>query len=250
MSIERLNIAYTLTFTTPFHLGTGIREGLVDRTVVRDGQGYLYVPGSTFKGMVREYCEQLARLYGLPVASPHDGRAALRWLGQSQPPLVTRVFGSQHLAGRLFFDDARQAGLSQFDGMKAGDGEYKGLQVGLTTQVRLDRLTRTAAPHALYTSEFGIRELAFQGVIQGWLDCIPIPELAEDGLTPTYSLLLLLAGLRMVERIGGNKSTGKGQCQCVITTLLLNNIPVPPQTQEAWLAEIDILGYYTKAKEE
>ncbi|HLX40940.1 MAG TPA: RAMP superfamily CRISPR-associated protein, partial [Ktedonobacteraceae bacterium] len=61
--IDRIQIDYTLTFKTPFHCGTGIRAGLIDRTVVKDGAGYLYVPGSTFKGMVREYCEQLSRMF-------------------------------------------------------------------------------------------------------------------------------------------------------------------------------------------
>ena len=63
MPNDRLKIEYDLTFTTPFHCGTGIREGVIDRTVVRDDEGYLYVPGSTIKGVLRERCEQLARLY-------------------------------------------------------------------------------------------------------------------------------------------------------------------------------------------
>jgi CRISPR/Cas system CMR subunit Cmr4 (Cas7 group RAMP superfamily) len=47
---DRIHITYTLTFTTPFHCGTGLRSGLIDRTVVRDKDGYLYVPGSTITG--------------------------------------------------------------------------------------------------------------------------------------------------------------------------------------------------------
>src|SRR5579875_3512909 len=74
---DRIQITYELTFDTLFHCGTGIREGLIDRTVVRDSKGYLYVPGSTFKGILRERCEQLARLYEpgkqehSAIASPH-----------------------------------------------------------------------------------------------------------------------------------------------------------------------------------
>ena len=49
MQTDLLKIEYTLSFATPFHFGTGIREGLIDRTVVRDESGYLYVPGSTLK---------------------------------------------------------------------------------------------------------------------------------------------------------------------------------------------------------
>lgn len=80
---DRIEIEYTLTFTTFFHCGTGIREGLVDRTVVRNNRDYLYVPGSTFKGALRERCEQLARAYIQDVqekqriASPHNADVAL-----------------------------------------------------------------------------------------------------------------------------------------------------------------------------
>ena len=63
MSADAIRIDYTLAFQTPFHCGTGIRSGLIDRTIVRDSAGFLYVPGSTLKGVLREYCEQLARSY-------------------------------------------------------------------------------------------------------------------------------------------------------------------------------------------
>ena len=55
MRTDRIHITYELTFTTPFHCGTGLRVGLIDRTIVRDNDEYLYVPGSTIKGIVREY---------------------------------------------------------------------------------------------------------------------------------------------------------------------------------------------------
>src|SRR6266700_1398594 len=131
MSIDRVKIDYELTFKTPFHFGTGIRAGLIDRTIVRDGDGYLYVPGSTFKGVLRERCEQLAR-----------------------------IFGSQNHPGRLYFEDAHQTieakreydeeaqnaekGKRENDNLEDGKGKYLNIQTDLYTQVRLDRLTRTA----------------------------------------------------------------------------------------------------------
>ena len=111
---DRIEIEYTLTFATLFHCGTGIREGLADRTVVRNNQGYLYVPGSTFKGVLRERCEQLARAYiqdtqeKQRIASPHNAEVALLNLGR-KPTMITRIFGAQNVPGSLFFDDARQS---------------------------------------------------------------------------------------------------------------------------------------------
>src|SRR5437016_1233700 len=104
-----VQIDYVLTFDAPFHFGTGIATGLVDRTVIRDAGSDLYVPASTFKGVLREHCEQLCRFY-LPnaqVASPHNAYAALAQFGKA-PPLISRIFGSPLYPGTLRFNDAKQ----------------------------------------------------------------------------------------------------------------------------------------------
>lgn len=258
MSNDRLKIEYDLTFSTPFHFGTGIREGVIDRTVVRDDGGYLYVPGSTIKGVLRERCEQLARLYNQPdIASPHDAKAAVQGLGRGKPSMVTRIFGSHNMSGKLFFDDASQddSDLRQYDSQerRGGKGKYKGLQVNISTQVRLDRPTRTAVPGALYTSEFGASDILFKGTILGWLECTAIDSntiLVEtgqsSGAAPTYSLLLLLAGLQLIERIGGNKSTGKGHCTCTIKALVVNGIEVQEDRWKSWLKHLDELANYSR----
>ncbi len=250
MYTDRLKIDYDLKFISPFHCGTGIREGLIDRTIVRDDGGYLYIPGSTIKGVLREHCEQLARFYEQQnVSSPHDAKAALQGLGNNRPTMITRIFGSQNIPGQLFFDDAHQIenDLQQYDSPeRSGKGKYKSLQVSLSTQVRLNRPTRTAVPGALYTSEFGTNDLVFKGTIQGWLGCTAIDSIAQHGITPTYSLLLLLAGLHVVERIGGNKSTGKGRCECAITRMEMSGVEVQRNTRESWLERLDVLTDYDK----
>ncbi len=254
MQTDLLKIDYTLSFATPFHFGTGIRVGVIDRTVVRDDDGFLYVPGSTLKGVLRERCEQLERLYenaqeAGTVPSPHDANEALLGLGRGNPTMVTRIFGSQNKPGRLFFDDARQseADLAQYESRSTGDneGDYKSLQVEVSTQARMDRLTRTTVPGALYSSEYGTHDLVFEGVIQGWLACSAIhTNTAPSQLQPTYSLLLLLAGLCMVDAIGGNKSSGKGRCTCEIRKLVVNSTEIEPSTWEGWLEQLDALANY------
>ncbi len=257
MANDRLKIEYDLMFATPFHFGTGIREGVIDRTVVRDDGGYLYVPGSTIKGVLRERCEQLARLYNQPgIASPHDAKAAVQQLESGKPSIITRIFGSHNVPGKLFFDDARQASddLHQYDSEEPrGEGKYRSLQVDVSTQVRLDRPTRTAVEGALYTSEFGSKDIVFKGTILGWLERTPIDTntiQAEAGqspsMTPTYSLLLLLAGLQILEWIGGNKSTGKGHCMCMIKNIMINDVEVEAETWKSWLKHIDKLANYSR----
>ena len=255
---DRIEIEYTLTFATLFHCGTGIREGLVDRTVVRNNQGYLYVPGSTFKGVLRERCEQLARTFiqdkqeKQRIGNPHDAEVALLNLGR-KPTMITRIFGAQNVPGSLFFDDALQ---SEEDTQIESD-QYKELQVGVYTQVRIDRPTHTAVPGALYTSEFGTKDTVFNGTIQGWLSCIPIvssgvtiERIPHTELDPTYSSLLLLAGLQLVDRVGGNKSTGKGQCECKITRVAMRGQNCDESLWNSWLGQFNVLDGYQEALEE
>lgn len=254
--VDRVDLEYQLNFAMPFHFGTGMRAGLIDRAVLRDSKGYLYVPGSTIKGVVREQCEQLARFLGaeddkrLRIGSPHvmrDAQAALQGYGK-QVPIITRIFGSQAQAGRLFFEDARQMEPEFWDDPDGDDpeakGKYSSLQVDVATQVRLDRLTRTAVPQALFTSEFGIRDLQFKGRIRGVLECFPLDQGTEEA--PTYSLLLLLAGLLMVERMGANKSSGKGKCTFKITELTVGGKPYLESDWQPWMDQLELLALYTE----
>src|SRR5713226_363691 len=181
--VDHIQLLYDLTFQTPFHCGTGLRSGLIDRTIVRDAEGYLYVPGSTIKGALRMHCEGLSRLYELVdeemrerIDSPHNMKKALWGMG-NRITMITRIFGARNHPGHLFFDDAGQAEQDkrQYDSRERdGKGKYQSLQTDLYTQVRLDRPTRTAVAGALYTSEFGIKGFSFKGSITGWLECLPI----------------------------------------------------------------------------
>jgi CRISPR/Cas system CSM-associated protein Csm3 (group 7 of RAMP superfamily) len=246
-----VQIDYLLTFTAPFHMGTGIRAGLIDRTIMKNSGGLLYVPASTLKGVVREYCERLLRFY-LPAAqarvfNPHDANEVLIELGKA-PTLVTRIFGSQLHPGGLRFGDATML-----------KPEYQEIQSSISTQVRIDRRWRTAVEDALYTSEYGIPFLKFTGSIKGSLDCTPIPSSAfpdpecrgDPGVpAPTYSLLLLLAGLLMLEQIGGNKSAGKGQCTCEIEMVTLDRQPCATKTWQCWIKHLDVLSSYPLPEKE
>lgn len=250
--IDRLELSYDLVFTTPFHSGTGLRAGLIDRSVVRDHAGYLYVPGSTIKGVLRQHCEELSRLYEILdeemqtlIASPHDAQIAL-WTRGYFPPMITRIFGSRDVPGGLFFDDARQTEAEkQLYVDEKGKGKYQSLQTELATQVRLDRPTRIAVPGALYTSEFGSKDILLHGEITGWLECLRIEDIMEPA--PTYSLLLLLTGLHLLESLGGNRSTGKGHCRCEIKKLMYDNVEVSPVVWQAWLDHLKSLSSYSYA---
>jgi CRISPR/Cas system CMR subunit Cmr4 (Cas7 group RAMP superfamily) len=242
---DRVELAYDLTFTMPFHCGTGLRSGILDRTVVRDRHNYLYIPASTQKGVLREKCEMLERLYtGRKdlVDTPHDLKKALWGLG-GNITMSARIFGSNQHPGHLFFEDARMTAEEQeaFDGNRE-KGRYSNLQTTSYTQVRLERSTRISVKGALYTSEFGLRNFLFKGNVTGWLNCTPVTDVTPG--EPSYSLLLLLAGLHLVERLGGNKSTGKETCTCEITSLKFRDKEIKKADWQGWLEHLEVLELY------
>jgi len=202
------------------------------------------------KGVLREQCEHVCEFYEVDgpqrrrVPGPHDAFAVLAEFGGS-PPLITRTFGSQLAPCGLLFSDARLT--------RQALQHYAGVQTSTLTQVRIDRVYRTAVDEALFTSQFGIPDLTFEGTIIGQLGTAPMPDLAREAsdydeeeytFTPSFALLLLLAGLPLVERMGGNKSSGKGACQYRVKRLTLDRHECPEEIRQDWLGHTDALSTY------
>lgn len=214
---ESISITYSIRFQTHFHFGTGLRVGLIQRSVARDEKNFLYVPGSTLKGVLRERCEQIARLFGLEARAPH-AQTFENALSEAHPnpDIITRIFGSRFQPGQLFFDDAQlhheQQGWFEPDTHHESElrrDELRAWQTEKRTQVTISRLFGTAEPGRLYNSEYGMRSLCFVGRISGLLKGFALPT---PDLPGTYSLLFLSIALQSLDSdfIGGNKSTGAG----------------------------------------
>jgi len=186
------------------HIGAGHSRGLIDRTVVRDGRGRIYIPGSSLKGKVREACERLAAAQGLRVCQPPYPQGMC---GKNQVPcIVCRIFGTP--GGRrdeslgLHWDNAYLT--------KVWTGAAKNLPLTYPrSQVGMSRRRGVARERLLFTNEFAAENLTFQTCINGHLPLTAV--LDEPGRY--YELILLLAGLRMVDALGGATSRGAGRCQ-------------------------------------
>jgi len=215
MKTNQIQLNYQLAFDSPFHFGTGLRNGLVHRSISRDAEGYLYVPGSTLKGVLRDQVGSIAQLFGISTRDPHNVIGALNEFSP-QADITTLIFGSRFQPGTLYFDDAlmNQEDRNFYDGTQTPK-KYLQKQVEIRTQVSLSRLTRTARPGMLFSSEYGQRELHFEGQIYGVLAGVPL--VSQPNIT--YSLLLLVAALMSLDRLGGNKSTGLGRVDCTITDM-------------------------------
>ena len=242
---DHIALTYQLEFDSAFHCGSGLARGLIHRAIVRDGAGYLHIPGSTIKGVLRENCEQIAQVCGLSVRDPHDETEALKLFSDS-PNIVERIFGSRYQESPLFFDNAVMTDESKgFFDSPSQKQKYMFMQTETRTQTRVSRRTRTVKQGALYTSEFGAQFLLFKGKIHGCLTGIS-NELSE--LPGTYPLFLLIAGIRMTDRIGANRSTGMGRCSFSVQELQVNG------TQEneplKYCEDLESLVYYEIVREE
>ncbi len=229
---ESISIAYSIRFLTPFHFGTGLRVGLIQRSVARNAKDFLYVPGATLKGVLRERCEQIARLFGLEARDPH-AQTLEKTLSEAHPnpDIITRIFGSRFQPGQLFFDDAQLEHTQQawfepdahHTNTRRRD-EFLAWQTEKRTQVAMSRLFGTAEPGRLYSSEYGMRSLCFVGRISGLLKGFAL----QPDQPGTYSLLLLSMALQSLDSdfIGGNKSTGAGHIRLEITDLQVDGKPM------------------------
>ena len=184
-------------------VGTGFRRGLIHRSVAQDSDGFAYIPASSFKGCVRRSCERLAKSLGLRVCNPPQPASMC---SAAEPAcLVCRVFGNPGQTGALHWRDARLLETYQeaFEQNKAA--QFYG-----RTQVQLSRALGVASPGKLFTSESTVEDLEFETAVTGRLLYTPIDDEVPGG----YEMLLLLAGLKLINTVGGGASRGAGWISC------------------------------------
>lgn len=202
----------------PLHIGTGFARGLVDRTVARGRDGLVYVPASALKGKAREACESLARLSNLGECGAPHPQAMTK---EREKCIVCHIFGAPAQPATLRWHSApltpewakafRPFPASRTPSEKKAESRTAFGQVIVKTQVQLSRTRGLAAEARLYTSEFAAEGLAFvaQPALTGRLCLTPM-----SGATDVYyELVLLLAGLKLVNALGGGLSRGAGECE-------------------------------------
>jgi len=191
-----ITITTTLTFQTPFSIGSGAQQGtLAQKGFIKDRRGWPYVPGSTFKGRLRHAVEQIA-----DIASTGDSNVPIcqthRKMCRDSLCTVCQIFGSPWQQSAVFF------GCLQLSGPEyARDLHQKSKQPPKTTHrtgVSINRRRRVAEDNRLFDIEIlwpGI-PLDFTGEIKG--------DIALD------QAALLVAGIHLLTQIGHSKSRGFG----------------------------------------
>ena len=190
---------------TALCVGAGGSTGsTADKSIVRNVQGQLIIPGSQLKGRLRHECEKLARSLGWwvtesPIAEkmspdciPDEFKHQAHHYQLPGYPgyhcFISQIFGNPILPSRLIMDDL----VCEISKEALGEVIRPG--------VSINRSRRTAEDQKLFFLETSPSnaQLLFTGQFQLLTGC------------PDYAEPLIAAALTSIHALGGSKSAGLG----------------------------------------
>lgn len=220
-----------------WHIGSGAgRPGDIDRLVRRDADDLPYVPAKTLTGIWRDACERVA--LGLD-----DGNEKGLWnqwvdyLFGDQPAIKNaewvRTTGDEARAQSQDWSPPREAAISVRSAHLPPD-----LRRALKTKsVAREAITFVKPGIAIdpRTGSAKANFLRFEEMARGGISLVAACALRPlEERDRRIASALLIAGARMVERLGGKRRRGAGRCE--LTIVGLNEI-------DTWLDWIEAEGY-------
>jgi len=199
----------SLKFKTGFSVRSGYGlSGVVDGVIMRDRRRLPFIPGTTIKGILRQSCEDLAIIKKYSVYE-NEVSEIKELLDANKDPAslenwseISRIFGSpfcpplfQIQSTYLCSDDPEE--LSAMERMSTWVESHNAICPD----------TGTALKDHLFTNEIAARTDSLAGV-QAYrfeFDILPKAKGIPEKLTS-----LLICGIRFADRMGANKSRGKG----------------------------------------
>jgi CRISPR/Cas system CSM-associated protein Csm3 (group 7 of RAMP superfamily) len=215
--VRTLTIDYRLELTAGWHVGSGQERGTIDRAVMLDGRGLPFLPGSSLKGFVREQAERFAGALGLAWRDTHvaPGRPLEHFDDLRKSPFaIERLFGSSYQGGRLYFSDAC---------MPEGDLPDHHVPALSYPRVAIDRYLGRARDQQLFSTEVSVAPAVLEARIRGYHRDGELTDFLPQRMARwPIEWALLLAGLLSLDRVGGDKSVGRGACKVTITATAAN----------------------------
>ena len=174
---------------------------MIDRAVLRDGQGVPYLAGSAIKGKLRHGLLRVLLADGQRPCQTGDGAT---WCENATPCPVCRLFGSPRREGALFFTDAYPAGdagvlMRQLAGLPRQGFLPRDAMVRARTAI--DRGLGTVRAGFLFSTEVLPGFLVFEGKMYGDIGT---------------HLVELKQACRVVTSFGADRARGLGQCEITI----------------------------------
>jgi len=204
-------ITYNVDFKSDYHIGSGFGiAGVVDDTLVKDAKGRLLIPGKTLKGIIRDACEDLVNAFHIPElvcnGTVANGGKMCGVNRSGNTCLLCLIFGSEAIPSHFRFQSARRRDAV---GDLMGEEEMSSALQALSrieAHNCIDRDTGTATEKLLFAYELGRKTESYEaGIFQ------IRPFDSSDREKETFALLV--AGMRFVMRLGGNRRRGKGRCR-------------------------------------
>ena len=200
-----------VTMTSDWHIGSGTGHGEIDSVVQRDRDDLPYIPAKTLTGILRDGCEQVARA----LDGGNDRGKWSRWINVlfgDQPATLDPDKDRDQLEHKprpailgihsAKFNDSLQKALNAKPNLKPAIAFMK-------PGVAIDPATGSAKPDCFRVEEV-VRMDAVLTAKNCTLNFDDIPDIDEDGKRAAYALVV--AGAKMVERLGGKRRRGNGTC--------------------------------------
>lgn len=204
------NCTLTITMKSDWHVGSGSGRGEIDSIVQRDADGLPYIPAKTLTGILRDGCEQVAQAL--------DGDLSGKWNNW-----VNFLFGDQPaLAKGVIEDEPRPASLSIRSAyldrtLRDALREKPKLQQAIAfikPGVSIDAETGSAKPDFLRFEEVVRMDAVLTaGFELNLSETTSITDPAELRTVQEVCYALLIAGAKMVDRLGGKRRRGVGTCE-------------------------------------
>lgn len=193
-----VKIDVTVRLRSPLNIGSGAQQGtLAQRGMLKDREGWPYIPASTLKGRWRHAVEQVAgSLAGQTACLTHQDMC------RRQLCSVCQIFGSPWQSGRVRFVNLALSGPPAIMAMRRKKLRPK---TAARTGIAVNRRRGVAQDDFLFSTELfmpGV-PLAFSGIVQGVIS--------------REQAALLVAGLHLIPALGRSKTGGLGRIEAEAT---------------------------------
>ncbi len=181
---------FIFKFLSEWHCSSGLTgTSEIDLTVIKDDEGFPYIPGRTIKGLLRDFAQ-----------STFESSEEDKW-----GKFIENVFGSEgDKHGKVIFSNALISDNLKKEILMLKDKNKPAVQYIYTrrTFTKIDEKTGTAEDKTLRSIEFVIPLI----LVSEWY-CL------SDIFTEDIDMLKICA--KGVKRLGLNRNRGFGRCECL-----------------------------------
>ena len=209
---EAVRIGFEVLPATEWIIGAGYGRGGADQSTMLDPDDFPEVTEKSMRGLLRDAVESLVKWHPT-IAGPRcqgSDEEARKYCGPSEACPVCRICGSVLRRSGWHVSSARLATrkrnlICAVEEAMGGGRDLRGSLVDRRTRVAINAELGRAAQHKLFEFETAAAGLALEGFVE------ERPPLALSGSARARDALVICAGLRLIERLGGHRRKGWGQ---------------------------------------